>query len=150
MTIQNSTNNTKKTFQSSLNFFITMITYRLVLDFSYVYFVSNLYQYAGFNLSIESFTYALSWCFYLISLFLLNEKLEKVSDFFFLMAVLAIIAPLTSLYGLDSREYFPVIATLLAYFLIYAFSSTAYTHKQRLPVLTEGRFLSVFFSIFLF
>ena len=148
MTIQNSINNTKKTFQGSLYFFMTMITYRLVLDFSYVYFVSNLYQYAGFNLSIDLYAYALSWCFYLISLFLLNEKVEKVSDFFFLMAVLAIIAPLTSLYGLDSREYFPVVATLLAYFLIYAFSSTAYTHKQRLPVLTEGRFLSVFFSIF--
>jgi hypothetical protein len=124
-----------------------MIFYRLSLDFSYVFFVSQLYQYAGFKLTFVFSTYILSWFLYLMSIFLTNSKIDKVSDSFFLMAVLSVFAPLTSLYGLDVREIFPVIATISSYTIVYFISTYWHSYTSNYSFLVDGRLITITVSI---
>ena len=141
------TMNFKNNYIHKLKFISVMIFYRLSLDFSYVFFVSQLYQYAGFKLTFVFSTYILSWFLYLMSIFLTNSKIDKVSDSFFLMAVLSVFAPLTSLYGLDVREIFPVIATISSYTIVYFISTYWHSYTSNYSFLVDGRLITITVSI---
>jgi hypothetical protein len=102
-------------FRGGAVFFVCLVIFRILLDVSYVFVISESFAYMGFQKNIYLFNYILSWFFYISTFFVLTNQLSKVSDFFFLIVVLLSIAPLTSLYGLDfNRAVSPVIAASLS------------------------------------
>lgn len=106
-------------------FYILLIVFRLVLDYSYVYFVNPVFFYEGFDLSFNWSNYTLSWFFYLTSFFLVRDSILKPSDYFFITAILAIFSPLTSYFGLNDFSYFPVLLTLISFFSIWFLLKTS-------------------------
>jgi hypothetical protein len=95
-------------------FLVALVLFRLFLDAGYVLFVSEYYLYAGFDLQYENFRYLVSWLCYLAGFLLVSHRAAKVSDFFFVTAILAVMAPLTSLYGLNGQALYPAVISLLS------------------------------------
>lgn len=100
-------------------FYIFLIFFRLVLDYSYFNFVHPVFSYEGYYLNFNWFNYTLSWVFYLTSFFLVRDHILLPSDYFFISAILAVFAPLTSYFGLNNFSYFPVLLTLMSFFIIW-------------------------------
>lgn len=128
--------------------------FRLLLDASYVYVISNVFSYEGFSFSFDRFSYIVSWIVFLLSLVFVRDRLLKVSDYFFTTALLAVIAPLTSLYGLDStRPLIPVVVVVISIYLVSVITRVRLFSFKNLPFVASGELvaigLSSFFVIFL-
>lgn len=129
---------------NSLFFFVAMVFFRCVLDFSYSFVVAENFSSEGFHKSFEIESYIASWAIYLSSLFFVRARAERVSHYFFVISSLSIIAPLTSIYGLDSdRPVFPVLISILAVFVVYIFSRIRIFNFKLLPVVVGGRKLAI-------
>jgi hypothetical protein len=131
----------------NLLFIATLILFRVALDASYVFFVSPVYEYSGFLYEPSLGSYVFSWFLFLFSISLVSYRLLKVSDYFFIMALLALIAPLTSLYGLSDRDVFPVLVTIGSISIIYILTRTGLYKMPAIPILLGGRQLAVMFSV---
>lgn len=119
-------------------FYIFLIIFRLILDYSYINFVHPVFSYEGYLLSFNWFNYILSWVFYLASFFLVKDSIILPSDYFFVSAVLAIIAPLTSYFGLNSISYFPVIITIISFFTIWVLLKTNLVKPVKFKIYEGG------------
>lgn len=128
-------------------FWVSVLIFRGVLDLSYCIFVSELYEYAGFNFYLNVGGYALSWVFMIASLFVVDFRLNKVSDYFFVIAVLGVIAPLTSLYGLSGRSAFPVVVSILAIMLMCLIVSLRFVKAPKIPFFVGGEIKAVALSL---
>ena len=138
---------TKGNDSHNLKFILALICYRCLLDFSYVFFVSKFYQYAGFKLTADFSAYSISWVLYLGCMFFTKSRITKVSDSFLLLAVLSVIAPVTSLYGLDERAIYPVAVTILSITMIYGITNANHSKSFRYLFLVQGRVIAVTASI---
>ncbi|MEH6799073.1 MAG: hypothetical protein V7681_07205 [Halopseudomonas sabulinigri] len=134
---------------SKLVFVVTILLFRMLLDLSYVIFVSPLYSYAGFDLGIDVFDYAMSWVLFVMSCFLTSHRLNKVSDYFFIIAVLGVVSPISSLYGLSSRGVYPVIISILSIGLVYLVAKSRLFKAPKIPVFNGGPKLAVTLSSFM-
>jgi hypothetical protein len=112
-----------------------------------VFFVSKFYQYAGFKLTADFSAYPISWFLYLGCIFFTKSRITKVSDSFLLLAVLIVIAPLTSLYGLDERAIYPVAVTISSIAMIYVITNANHSKSFRYLFLVQGRVIAVTASI---
>lgn len=129
-------------------FYTALIAFRAVLDLSYANIISEFFVSEGFSSSIDFSQYVISWVVYLISFACAVDRVRKVSHYFFAMAILSIVAPLTSLYGLDSsKPLFPVLVTIAALYVIYFMSRVNVLSVKNLPVLTGGRALAIVVSL---
>ena len=99
-------------------FYGLILFFRLLLDVSYVGFVSVAFSSNGFDLNPSLSGYLISWVFTICSLPILSKQLCRVSDYLFLLSVSALILPLASLYGLSGREVLPVVVTFLSVIVI--------------------------------
>lgn len=99
--------------------FLTLILFRVTLDFLYVNFVSQYYEYTGFDLTFSLPSYLVSWLFVIIFSLVASPDINKPSDYFFMMAGLSLLIPLTSLYGLAERSIQPLLVTGTTLVLIY-------------------------------
>lgn len=125
-----------------------VILFRILLDCTYYFCIAPVYEYAGFGISFTSLHYSLSWIFCLYSLLFIGGRLTKFSDYFFIMAVLSIIVPLTSLYGFDSaRDITPVITSLVSFNLIYLIIQTKFISFKACPKVRNGPRLAAITSI---
>ena len=96
------------------------ILFRVLLETSYVNIVSQNFAYAGYRLEFSKFNYVASWLIFFSCFFLVNHRTFKVSDYFFVLAFLSIIAPICVLFGYDSeRNFFPLLVTTLTFFSSY-------------------------------
>jgi len=130
------------------------ILFRVLLDFSYSFVIAGVFASEGYVFDLDFAQYIASWLVYFLYLPLVKDELIKVSDYFFTTSLLAIIAPLTSLYGLDAaRPILPVISVFAAMLLIHFVVSVKMVSFKRLPTIKHGRriviFISLFFVIFL-
>nr|HIL76351.1 hypothetical protein [Rhodospirillales bacterium] len=126
---------------------VTTLVFRLLLDISYLNVISPRYEYAGFYVNFSVVNYCLSWLIYLFTFANVNDRMRKVSDYFFVTAFLSVIAPLTSLFGLDStRPIFPVLVVMLSIFVIYSITRVRLLSFTRLPVVRNGRRMAIFIS----
>lgn len=133
---------------NKFGFFVSVILFRGLLDFSYANYVSELFSYDGFFYEFNGWQYVLSWMLFLISLTMVSDRVLKVSHYFFATAILSVIAPLTSLYGLDSeRPLLPVVVSIIALFWVYFLSRLAVISFKGLPPVRHGRQLAVSLSI---
>lgn len=141
----------KVSLKVSLNkllFFSALLLFRLVIDWSYSVVVSDVFSYEGFSYVFELDQYLLSWIFYVVSFWIVSDRVLKVGDYFFAMAVLSVVAPLTSLYGLDAdRPAFPLVITLVALYIVYYVSRLSVFSLRGLPTVVDGGRVAVFISL---
>ena len=124
------------------------VIFRLILDISYWNVISIDFSSEGYSLSFEQERYICSWVVYLISFSFVGDRLFKVSDYFFVTALLAVIAPLTSLYGLDSyRPSFPVLIVVLSMYFISLVTRIKSISFENLYVVKDGRKLAIGLSL---
>lgn len=125
-------------------FFTSIILFRGLLDFSYINYVSELFSYDGFFYEFDGWQYVVSWMLFLISLTIVSDRILKVSHYFFATAMLSVIAPLTSLCGLDSeRPLLPVVVSITALLWVCFLSRLAVINFNGLPPVRHGRQLAV-------
>lgn len=133
---------------NKISFLFFVLLFRVVLDFVYTFFVSDLFAYEGYGFELNPQNYLVSWVIYLLSMVMLSDRIERISHYFFATAVLSVIAPLTSMYGLDTaRPLFPVLISIGALFWAYLLSRLRIISFKGLPAVRSGRVLAISISI---
>jgi hypothetical protein len=123
-----------------------LIFLRALLDLAYVYFVAPLFEYAGFKFSLGAGQYAISWIFYLVLIPFVPYRLSRVSDAVFVLVATAIMAPLTSMYGLSGEDFAPVVIAELSLAIVFLIVKFRSLKVFRLPVIANGELLAVLLS----
>lgn len=130
-----------------ISFYFSVILFRVLLEASYFFVVSVDFAYEGYKYSFLWSNYLLSWLVFFVSLFMLQDRLKKVSDYFFITAILGVLTPLCVMYGLDDqREIFPLFTSLLALFSIWFITRLRLLTFKTLPVVNGGISLSLVIS----
>lgn len=139
----------KATIRGKIAFFLSITLFRLILDISYIQYVNPVFSYSGFNLDINILSYIISWILYIASCFIAKKTINKISDYFAITALLGLIAPLTSMYGLDSsRPIIPVIISITSVFLVKIISDSTLIPSIRIPHFKNSRNIIVNMSVF--
>ena len=98
-------------------FLFFAIGYRLTLEFSYIKFISPIFEYAGFNNEVSNIKYIESWLLFIGLTSILKSRLTRPSDFFIALMVFANITPILVFYAFSnaSREtiYYITICAML-------------------------------------
>lgn len=129
-------------------FFSAAILFRLILDVSYCSVVSAAFSYEGYALDVSWNNLFWSWVIYLASFLFVSDRLFKVSDYFFATTLLAVIAPLTSIYGLDmARPVLPVLVVVLAMYFISLITRINFISFKRVRTVKYGREFAVGISL---
>ncbi len=133
--------------KNKITFVLAALAFKVLLEVSYLKVISPYYGYNGFKLDFFAANYALSWVVYLCGFVFVKDQLVKVSDYFFAMVLLSVIAPLTSLFGLDAaRPVFPVFVVMLSIFIIYVITQVKLFSFRGFPVIKNGRRVAIFIS----
>jgi len=120
-------------------FLFFALLFRVLLEVSYVNFVSPLYFYSGYKINFSFLNYAISWSIFLMGFLVIRDRMSKVSDYFFVMALLSIVAPITVMYGYDQgRELLPVLVTLITVFFIYYITRIKTLSFKKIPIIKGG------------
>lgn len=117
--------------------------FRCLLDLSYIIFLNPAYEYAGFSLDVNVLNYVLSWFAYVISLLFLRSRIKRVSDYFLMTFVLFVIAPLTSIYGLNDWGAEPVVVTVLSFVLFVFIVRSSLVKVPSAPVVKGGERIAI-------
>ena len=134
--------------RNQISFYLSSIFFRIMLDASYFFVITNIFAYEGYLYDFSFLNYFVSWSVYLTSFFFVKDQLNKASDYFFVTALLSVIAPLTSLYGLDAgRPVFPVIIVFLALYFIYILTRIRTISFKNMPVIKDGRSFAIIISM---
>ena len=136
----------------TFTFLLLLIIFRIILDFSYINFVIPVYTYEGYKLDIQPINYLLSWCLYIPSFYIVRDKLVKPSDYFFMTALLSVYAPLTSYYALSGLGVYPVVASLISFYMIFLLINTKLVRVIKFSTYRAGvkfSFLVSLISVFI-
>lgn len=129
-----------------LYFFLLFFFFRASLDVSYVEFIAPIYTKSFLSLAFnfDLWRYLSSWILYFIPLAFLNHRLKSVSDYFFVLYCLTILAPILSIYGLNyEKGVKPVLLSFLAYFFILIVVKSSYFKVPKLPLFKNSRMLII-------
>lgn len=127
-------------FETRSAYFISAVLFRVVLEASYITFVSNLYGYSGFILDLVLVKYAESWVIYLSLAATLPVILSRASDYLVTFLYAGLLAPLLILYAYADNSRFALYCVLFGVGLILLFRNG---RPVRLPVLRNGQPLGV-------
>jgi len=135
-------------------FIVLVLLFRCLLEVSYVSVVSPFFSYSGFLLNFSYFNYFLSWVIFLSGFLGLSDRLNNLSDIFYITGFMLVMAPLSVLYGYDSdRELYPVIVSSAAIAFVIFITSIKSISFRKLPTvkggLTYAVVISAMFVIFL-
>lgn len=120
---------------------------RALLDIGYIFYVVPYFGYSGFNLNVYFFQYLLSWCAFLMALIITPVEFSKPSDVIFMMVTATVVAPLTSMYGLSGRQFFPVGFSLLSFFYIWFVVNIKSLLPVGIPYVKNGERVAVIFCL---
>ncbi|WP_180072932.1 O-antigen polymerase [Acinetobacter sp. YH12075] len=126
---------------------VLLLAFRFLLDLTYIVFISEYFRYSGFYYDFNKYTYLLSWFFTFISIFLVREKIDKPSDYFFLTVVVFVLIPLTSYFGLADRELMPLLISVLSVYFIYIILNTRLVKPVNFKKINNGHRFAFFVSI---
>jgi len=133
---------------NKFGFVMLVLLFRVVLDCSYAFFVSDIFGYDGYGFQFDLSSYVLSWVVYIVSTGMLSDRLRNVGHYFYVTAVLSVVAPLSAMCGLDaSRPFFPLIVTVLALYWVFFLSNTPLVSFKNLPLVKHGRGLAIVISL---
>lgn len=122
-----------------ITFVCMLLIFRVLLEVSYVNVVTSFYSYEGYHLNFELLNYFVSWLFFLMGTVLIKDRVKSVSDYFFVVAFVSVVTPVTILYGYDSeRSLFTLVTVLAAFFLIYFVVRIKLVSFKSLPVFKNG------------
>ncbi|KAA1174706.1 hypothetical protein FWJ25_04765 [Marinobacter salinexigens] len=99
-----------------LFYFVSLVLFRLSLDFTYLFVIAPVYSFMGFGVEFDVGTYLLSWAGFLIFYPFLPVVLERLSDVILLLAYLTFLTPLSSFYGMTDVSAFPFFVSTLSFF----------------------------------
>jgi oligosaccharide repeat unit polymerase len=91
-------------FKSNYWTFFLFIIYRLVLEYSYINFVSPVFDYEGYPLEFDFFNYIFSWFIFLLILILLPKKISRPSTFLIVYFIIVALTPLLIFYALANKS----------------------------------------------
>jgi hypothetical protein len=133
---------------SCLLFFVTMLIFRVALDYSYVVFVSVSYDIVLRPVNFQYSRFLVSLALYTLNLMTLRPYQHGVGNIFQLMATLFVVAPLTSEFGLDAdKPIEPVLATIAAFFVARLVSELHLFSSSKRPGMSQGRYLATVTAI---
>lgn len=130
-----------------MHFYILLLLFRAIADFSYIYFVNPVFGYSGFSIEVHTFPYLFSWALYSLSLFFVQPLINKISDYIAVTFILFILAPLTSLYGLTGWSLEPVIINLLSFIVFIFIARSKLIKTPALPEVKDGPKIAVIISV---
>ena len=129
-------------------FVFSMLLFRILLEVSYVNIVTTIFGYVGYKINFQISNYILSWFLFLLSFVMAKGRITKVSDYFFITALLAVVAPITIVYGYDAdRDLLPLLALLGALWLIYIITRIKSVSFKGLPTVKHGQKVVVVLSL---
>lgn len=136
--------------------FITIILYKIMLDISYITYVSEVFEYSGFFLDFNIYNYIFSNVILISILFLVPTQFEKISDWFLNLFYLIILIPLGSMYGLNQKlDILVFLINVFVYIIIYLMLRIKQVKVPKIKYISkgEGIFLSlslvmIFYLIF--
>ena len=135
--------------KNTFSFLFSLVFLKLILAFSYSYIISDSFNYSGFNYEFYYGRYLVGWVLYLACFPLLNSILNKVSDYYYLMALMFVVAPLIILYESDlSRSLAPVIAMILSLYTTFIFSNYLPISFKRIARIKGGMKISILLCVF--
>lgn len=128
-------------------FSVMMVLLRVLLEVSYVNIISPYFGYSGFITLFTIENYLLSWMVYMTALLFSADRISRVSDCFFLMAVIGVITPICILFGYDAdRSFAPLGASIVSLLIIYFVVNTKSITFRRVPIFRNGLGLVVLIS----
>lgn len=149
-TSQNDRSSKTLTFRVSgraVLFFTSCLVFRATLDVAYVVFVSPVFLYLGFDLELSGWKYLSSWLLFIVPLTFCSSTLVRPSQYIIVLAVLALVAPLTSFYGLTYRGIYPVLVTCSSIMLLAMVSSARWFKVPALPTVAHGEIVAVTLAV---
>lgn len=149
-TSQNDRSSKTLTFRVSCRavlFFTSCLVFRATLDVAYVVFVSPVFLYLGFDLELSGWKYLSSWLLFILPLTFCSSTLVRPSQYIIVFAVLGLVAPLTSFYGLTDRGVYPVLVTCSSIMLLAMVSSARWFKVPALPTVAHGEIVAVTLAV---
>jgi hypothetical protein len=104
--------------KARLGFLVAACLYRLSLELSYVLFISEWFEYAGFSLYFTGTKYAESWVIYAVLLGFSQVHVRKPSDFLAALGLFFYVTPLLVFYSLADRERWMLYAVLAQFIFV--------------------------------
>ena len=103
----------------------------------------------GFNTLLRIESYLLSWMVFVTALLVSADRISRVSDCFFLMAVIGIMTPTCILFAYDEdRSFAPLGASIASLWVIYFVVNTKSITFKNIPIFRGGLGLVVALSSF--
>lgn len=128
---------------------MAMALLRGALDLAYLGFINPVYEehFLSFKYNYNPTQYFLSWLCYLLCSVTLRGRLIEFVDFFLLFTVIILIAPITSVWGMDvQRPIEPLAATLFAFFILLIFSRSRIIKAPYFPTIKNSRIFLLIIS----
>ncbi len=94
---------------------VSGVLFKAALDWSYVDFVSPIFEYAGFVLNPNAEKFIEAWAVFLLMLCALPRRANKPSDYLLAVAFFCFITPLLVFYGHSDGERWVLYYTLIQY-----------------------------------
>jgi hypothetical protein len=130
-------------------FIFCISLFRLLLEFSYVNVMSVSFAYDGYTLDFNIINYIFSWILYFIALSFVKDRMTKVSDFFFITALLSVVLPITVVYAYDSSRNSAAVLTLIfSLFFVKFITTFKFISFKKLVIVKNGLSLVVIISLF--
>jgi oligosaccharide repeat unit polymerase len=125
------------------------IIYRLLLEYSYINFVSPVFDYEGYPLEFNLFKYIFSWVIFLSILFYLPKQINAPSTFLLVYFILVTLTPLLIFYSFANKSTFILLESI---FIIPFFLSINKLPKVKIRSFKNGSKIAIllifFFIIF--
>ncbi|MCA3986507.1 hypothetical protein [Vibrio vulnificus] len=125
-----------KVDKNTIAFFTSVVLFRVILEFSYVYLIHPIYgdSYLHFGLSFDTVSYTLSWVIFIFSLRFLKPNMNKVSDFALLTIMVSVLTPVSVISAYDSqRSFVPFVLLFIPIILIWAFCDKKLVEPIKVP-----------------
>jgi len=129
--------------------FITIalfILFKIILDYSYINFVSVVYNYDGYLLNINESKVIEGWILYFAFIFILKKNTSHVLFPIFTVITLTLITPSISLYSLRGEARWMIYMNLIPYFIIFSFLSL--NKSFNVKNFRDGKYFALRISLF--
>lgn len=136
-------------FKLGLVFYICVMIYKFALDYSYINYVSEVFQYAGFLLDFSIFNYVLSTIIVTLFVFLVPYNFNKISDWFLNFFFLLVLMPIACMYGLNKNLSISVfLLNILVFLILYIILKIKQIKVLNFSKVKNGESLFLFLSVF--
>ena len=124
-----------------------LIIVKLLLEYLYIYFVAQIFSYAGFRYDLIFSNYLLGWIVYLTGYFFLLQKRKIYIFEVYHILFLIYILPTIIYYSLSNQGTIEFLALTIPYFIIVGL--TFEKIKYKIKFISKGKLYVIGLSFFL-